>query len=96
MAAAVAVEAAVHTRFDVLRARLLTAVAQPPDAGRDRFISCNDCAAIAECAQILCRIETECRRFGPCTDADAALDGEMCLTAVLDEGQRVAGSDETN
>src|SRR4051812_27724167 len=53
------VEAAVHACVEMHVSVDLAAVTQPPDMAGDRRIVGDDCAAVAECAEILRRIEAE-------------------------------------
>src|SRR5881394_1242853 len=63
----------------------LTAVSPTSDRFGERAIIGDDGAAVAERAEIFCRVETECSRGADCTDWTSVRRRHVCLAAVLDD-----------
>ena len=81
------VEPAVHARLEVLVARDLPTVAQPPDPGVERRVVGDDGAPVTQRAEILRGIEAEGATKTGGADRSARCRGQMCLAAILHKGQ---------
>ena len=87
------VEPRVHAELLMMVAVRLSAVAQPLDAVGERAVVRHHGAAIAERGEVLRRVEAE-RPGGPDgADRSSGARGEVRLTAVLDDRQRMRRGD---
>src|SRR6185503_16467059 len=84
------VEPAVHTGVDVTIALALTAISQAPDPRGHGFVARDRGAAITEGSQVLGRVEAECGSVRARADRNVVLGGQVSLTAVLHDRERVS------
>ena len=87
------VEPRIHTKLSVLIAVGLSAVAQPPDAIGDVVPGCRQRPSVAECTEILGRVERVSGDRTEAADGLAVARGQVGLAAILDNREAVTIGD---